>query len=121
MLTAHCPSLAALPTSDGYTASSAWRDLPRNIAGYTVTQARRGAKKLSQKITGKSRFHAAGAFVADAPDFYARLRGTRQFKAAMEQLQAAGILAADLDPATMRDLHVGRMMTMGLLLRHLDR
>lgn len=120
VLTAHCPRLAALPTAEGYTASDAWRHLPRNLTGFTLTQIRRGAKKASQRLTGKSRFYRAGAFVADAGNFMGGLRQSRQYASAIERLKSAGILAPDLDPAGVHDAHVGRMMTMGLLLRRLD-
>ena len=119
VLTAHCPKLAALPTADGYTASSTWAHLPRNLVGYGVYQARRGAKKVSQKLTGKSRFHAAGAFVADADGFMQALRASPQFARALNALQRANVLRPNLDPAAVRDIHVGRVMAVGRLLDHL--
>ena len=119
MLTARCPTLAALPTADGYTASNAWQHLPRNLLGYGVYQARRGAKKASQRLTGKSRFHAAGAFVADRPGFMAALRRAPHFPRALQALKAAGVLRHDLAPAAVRDGHLGRVLTLGLLVERL--
>ncbi len=119
VLTERCPALAALPTADGYTASNAWQHLPRNLLGYGVYQARRGAKKASQRLTGKSRFHAAGAFVADRPGFMAALRAAPHFPRALRALKAAGVLRHDLDPAAVRDGHLGRVLTLGLLVERL--
>lgn len=120
VITRACPEIAGIPTSDGYTASSDWRYLPRNIAGYAFTQLRRAAKKASQKLLGKAMFHRAGAFAADAPGFVARLRASGLFAQAVRRLQAADILSPDLQPSAVRDIHVGRIMTMGMLLAHLD-
>jgi hypothetical protein len=120
-ITRVCSALAVLPTSDGYTASNKLRHLPRNVAGYALVQLRRGAKKVSQKLLGKSMFHEVGAFAADAPGFMAHLRASSCFALAVERLKAAGILAPDLDPASVRDIHIGRILTMGLLLDYLSR
>ena len=121
VITQSCPEIASIPTSDGYTASSQLRYLPRNFAGYAFTQLRRAAKKTSQKLLGRAMFHKAGAFAADAPGFVARLRASKLFARAMHRLQVAGILSPELEPAAVRDIHVGRIFTMGLLLAHLDR
>lgn len=121
VITQTCPAIAPISTSDGYTASSEWRHLPRNLAGYASTQMRRAAKKASQKLLGRTMFHKAGAFAADAPGFVDRLRSSRSFTQAVQRLQVAGILSLELQPAAVRDIHVGRILTMGLLLAHLDR
>jgi hypothetical protein len=115
IITRYDPVLAAMPTAEGFSASSEPLRMLADLRGYGVTQLRRVGKKLSQKLTGRARFHVVGAFVADAPGFVARLRGSSSFALALERLKAVDILAPDLDPTALRDLHVGRLLTLGML------
>ena len=119
VITRACPEIAILPTSDGYTASSRWLDLPRNLTGYANVQLRRAAKKVAQRKLGRTMFHKAGAFAADAPSFMASLRESVSFRSAVDSLKAAGILRQDLALDGIRDIHVGRAFTMGMLYQRL--
>jgi hypothetical protein len=120
IITRACPAIAAIPTSDGYTASNAPRHLLGNLIGFAGTQLRRGAKKLSQKTLGRALFHKAGAWAADAPGFLDQLRASRHFRQALDRLKLAGILAPAVQPSEIRDIHVGRVLAMGMLMVHLD-
>ena len=120
LITAHNPELAALPTAEGYTASRLPHHMASDLGGYAVSQLRRGAQKVSQRLSGKARFHSVGAFATNAPGHIAALRVTRCFRAAMERLKEAEILAPELEPMAVRDIHVGRILTLGMLLHHLD-
>jgi hypothetical protein len=64
-------------------------------------------------------FHKAGAFAADAPGFMACLRESAPFRSAVDSLKAGGILRQDLAPDGIRDIHVGRAFTMGMLYQRL--
>jgi hypothetical protein len=120
MITRYNPALAALPTSEGYTASSQARHLARDVWAYGAVQASRVGKKLSQRGLGKTLFHRVGALAADAPGYTDQLRRTSHFTTAVDRLKSAGIFAADLDPAELREAHIGRVLTLGMLLGHLD-
>jgi hypothetical protein len=118
-ITEHCPKLAALPSAEGFSASSEPLRMLRDLRAFGVTQARRAAKKVSQRLTGRARFHTVGAFVADAPGFMGRLRASPHFKRAVERLAAAGVLAGDDAGPAVRDAQVGRVLTAGMFLGEL--
>jgi hypothetical protein len=107
VITARCPALAALPTTEGYTASSAPRDLAANLLGFAATQALRVAKKAGQRVAGRAMFLAMGAVTVDVEGFLDLLRGTRAFADALARLKAMDILDPGLTPAGVRDIHVG--------------
>jgi hypothetical protein len=77
-------------------------------------------RKASQRLIGKARFYTVGAFAADAPGFMGRLRGSPHFARSVSHLKSAGILAAKSTGADLRDVHVGRVLTMGLLIEELQ-
>ena len=64
--------------------------------------------------------HTVGAFAADAGDFTARLRASGHFATGLERLKAAGILAADATGDDLRDIHVGRVLTLGMFLGEVE-
>jgi hypothetical protein len=120
VMTRHCPSVAALPTTDGYTASSELRFLIPNLLGFARNNTRRMMRKAAQRLLGRTLFEKAGVAEFNAPDYLARLRGSDAFGRAVAQLQRAGVLAAGLDPAILPDHHVPRLLTAGLFLDHLE-
>lgn len=120
MITAHCPRMAALPTTEGYTASSRTTAIALEFGNYLRVQAGRVARKLGERYFGKSSFHRVGELEAEPPTYRAALRSAPQFGAAVDRLKACSILAADLDPDRVRNVHVGRILTMGMLLAYLD-
>jgi hypothetical protein len=119
-ITRHAPKLAALPTADGFTASSSRRLMVRDIGAYGRTQTLKALRKASQRLAGRPRFYTAGAFAADAPGFMARLRASPHFARSVAGLKSAGILAAKSTGADLRDVHVGRVLTIGLLIEELE-
>lgn len=120
MLTEHCPKIAALPTADGHTGSSETRFLARDLTRFAQIQAGRVGRKLSERVLGKALFHKVGALVADAPGYMPALRASTHFARAVDRLKALGILAPELDPATIRNAHAGRLLTAGMLIERLD-
>ena len=108
-----------LPTADGFSASDArTAAMLRDTSAPTSRPSCAGSgRKVSQRVTGKSRFHNVGAFAADAPDFDrapARLRGTLR---PASRASRAGILGAATPRSDLRDIHVGRVLTLGMFLR----
>ena len=89
LITRHNPALAALPTTEGYNASAAVKDLPGNLAGFVGTQTLRVAKKASQRLVGRSLFLSMGAATVDVEGFMDLLRATKTFATALEHLKRA--------------------------------
>jgi hypothetical protein len=116
MISARCPDLASLPTADGFSASDTTAAVLRDARSYLATQLRRVGRKLSQRVTGKSRFHNVGAFAADAPDFNRRLRASPHFATGLARLKDVGILGPHATGSDLRDIHVGRVLTLGMFL-----
>jgi asparagine synthetase B (glutamine-hydrolysing) len=121
MITRARPDLARLPTADGFSASSEPARMAADAGAFAATQLRRLGKKASQRLAGKSRFHNVGAFAADVPGFTARLRASPHFADALERLAAAGVLGPPgVAAEALRDIHVGRVLTLGLFLREVE-
>lgn len=116
----NCPKLAALRTVDGYTASNRPARLLAELGTYAFVQASRVGRKLGERHLGRSLFHKVGELEADAPGYRERLRSSSMLAAAVERLKTQGILRNDLQPEQIRNVHVGRVITMGTLLRHVD-
>lgn len=119
IITRYCPELARLPTSEGYTASSELRYMPRNLLGFAAISARRVARKASQRFLGKAMFLQLGAFEADAPGFIDHMRSTSHLADGVAALRKLELLGPGASPAQVRPIHVGRIITMGMLARRL--
>jgi hypothetical protein len=120
VLTAYCPKLAALRTSEGVTASSELRHLLPDIIGYVGMNGSRLAKKASERRRGKPVFVRLGAATVNEPDLIPAVRASGAFAMAFDALKDAGLLAPDLKAEDMREKHVGRILTVGLFLRHIE-
>ena len=96
-------------------------DLPKNLVGFIGTQTLRVAKKASQRLVGRAMFLSMGAATVDVEGFMDLLRASKTFAIALERLKGADILAPNLSPADVADIHVGRILTAGMLLEHADR
>lgn len=120
VLTAHCPRLAALRTSESYSASTALRYLLPDAAGYVSIQGARAARKVSERILGRALFTRLGAATVNEPGLLPTVRGSDTFRLALERLKDAGLFAPDLEPAGVRDAHVGRVLNLGLFLHHVE-
>jgi hypothetical protein len=120
VLTTHCPRLAALRTTEGVSASNELRHLLPDIAGYVGTASRRAAKKTSQRLLGKAVFDTIGAATVNNPDLLPAVRGSGAFALALDALKDAGLFAPELQPADVLDRHVGRVLNLGMFLRHVE-
>ncbi len=114
--TRYAPELAALPSTEGYTASSRWLHLVGDLAAFTRNTAQRAANKLAQRHLGRTPFILGGGLMADAPDFIPRLRRSSWFPYALARLGEIGLLRRDCDPAAIPDVFAGRLLTLGLFL-----
>ena len=119
MITGNYPKLATIRTDEGFSASNRTRDKFADLWTYGEIQTGRVGRKLTERYLGKSLFHRVGAFTADPPDYHAKLRASGYVALAIKRLQEADILATDLDPASIRPIHVPRILAMGLLADHI--
>jgi hypothetical protein len=120
VLTTHCPKLAALRTAEGISASTELRHLLPDIIGYVGMQGSRVAKKASERLLGESFFNRLGAATVNEPGLIPAIRASGAFATALDALKGAGLFAPDLGTEDIRDRHVGRVLTLGLFLRHID-
>ena len=120
VLTAHCPRLAALRTTEGSSVSTELRHLLPDIAGYVGIHSRRAVKKTGQRLLGKALFDPLSRANVDAPGFVSAVRASGAFSLALDALKDAGLFAPELTPTDVRDVHVGRVLNLGLFLRHVE-
>jgi len=117
VLTAHCPRLAGLRTTEGCSASTELRYLLPDIAGYTSMQSRRLIKKTSERLLGKALLAAP---TVGEPSLWAAVRRSGAFRLALDRLKDADLFAPALEPADVRDPHLGRVLNIGLFLHHVE-
>jgi asparagine synthetase B (glutamine-hydrolysing) len=86
VITRSNPAVAALPTAEGFTATSDLRYMLADGWSYGATQLSRVAKKVTQRALGKTLFHKVGKLAADDPSFYRRIRTTHHFADAVRRL-----------------------------------
>jgi hypothetical protein len=119
VLTAHCPTLAAVRTTDGCSASTELRHLLPDIAGYVRMKSRRAAKKAGERL-GRPWFDTPGRAPVDEPGLLPAVRASDAFGLALDALKDTGLFAPELAPSDVLDAHVGRVLTLGLFLRHVE-
>lgn len=120
LITAANAKIAKIRTTENYTASTLPEDRWRNLIGYLGPQVRRVAKKITQRVLGKSMFFKIGAPACDDPAFRPAVRSTVLFEEAVEHLKSVGVLNPDARPQDVRDHHVPAVLNAGLLLRWLE-
>jgi hypothetical protein len=70
-------------------------------------------------LLGKAMFLRLGAFEADAPGFIDHMRSTSHLANGLAALKRVELLSPSASPAQVRPIHVGRIITMGMLARRL--
>ena len=76
--------------------------------------------KSSQRLLGRAWFDTIGAATVNDPGLLPAVRRLGMFASALDTLKDAGLFAPDLEPEDVRDRHVGRVLTLGLFLRHVE-
>ena len=118
MLTERCSHLADLITTEGVTASIGTWSMFSDLLGYTVNRSQRLLKKIGERAFRRRWLRLPDP---NSPDMVTRIRQTRSFQSAVRDLKDAGIINADLPTQAIRDVHVGRILTLGMLVSHLSR
>jgi hypothetical protein len=78
------------------------------------------AKKASQRLLGRAWFDTLGRATVDDPGLLPAVRASSTFAVALEALKAAGLFAPELKPPEVSETHVGRVLNLGLFLRHVE-
>jgi hypothetical protein len=100
VLTAHCPKLAAVRTTDGCSASSELRQVLPDIGRYVSMKSRRAARKAGERL-GKPWFDTPGRAPVDEPGLMPAVRASGAFASALDALKEAGLFAPELAPRTL--------------------
>lgn len=117
VLTAACPQVARLASTEGGMSLSARPSHEASDAvAYGIDKLRRLAGKAAQRILSRP----LRLEQPDHPDLIPAARSSAAFGASIRRLRAGGVLAADVDEAVIPDRYVGRLMTLGLLAERLD-
>jgi len=121
MITRECPAIAELPTADRFTASSRPRRVLAELGNYGRVQISRVGRKLGEHYLGRSLFLEVGQMADDVtPGYRPGLRKSALLQRAVTTLKERDILAQSLEIDAIREVHVGRILTMGTLWRHLE-
>ena len=109
--------VARIPTSaGGVSVSSKSVDLLRDVPKYFLDKAVRLAWKLKVKLTNR----AIQVMGPDHPDLWAKVRALPLTAECVDRLVAAGVLAEGVTEAKVSDRHLGRLLAVGMLMKHLD-
>ncbi len=119
LLDALNPRAAALPTTNGYSASLRAAQLARDLPIFAANETRRAINKLAQRHLGRAPFPRPGALDNDASGFVDRMRGLPALRAGLAMLQKRGIYTGAVEPMALRPHEVGRVLTLGLCGEHL--
>ena len=104
--------MLSLPTID----VSGLPSVANNLLSRASNLGQRGLKKLGQRALGRTWLQPPKP---DGEGLVARVRQTPMWRYALEGLKDAGILRPDVGSALIRDSHVGRVLTLGMLVRRL--
>lgn len=117
LITRYYPALATVPTADhGATLSSDTLYQLRDLHRFVANRLTRLVKKTMQRATGKTFFQR----ISDHPGLKAAAAQSPTVHALIDELRDAGILAEDADVGLIGPNRLGKILTLGFLLRHLD-
>lgn len=120
--TRFAPEVAALPTTDGYSALRTGPIEPAVWLNFLAQGTRRLARKRAQRVLGRALFPKRGSEGGySAPGYDARLRARPEIERAIALLGEAGLLRADSRAAEIPDHFIPRLLTLGMLGEWLDR
>lgn len=120
LITAHAPELASLPTAEGFTVSASPAAIARDLPKIATFMGRRTIRKVGERLLGKPLAHRVGALAAEPPEFVPLLRHSATMRTALQALQRIGLLTPELGTEALRPVHLGRVLTLGLLAEHLE-
>jgi hypothetical protein len=116
MLTEHCPKAARVKTTSGVSASADGWDVAIDALGYSIRTGRLICRKVGQRLFGRTWFPPDSPRDPAVP---ARVRRSPEFRQSLSALKDLHVLDDELAPDSIRDSDVGRILTLGMLVRHL--
>jgi len=118
LITRHYPALAVVPTTEnGASLSSDPRYQLRDLRRFAANRLTRLVKKTMQRTLGKTFFQP----ISDHPGLKTAAAQSPTVQATIDELRGAGILADDADVGLIGSNRLGKVVTLGFLLCHLDR
>ena len=118
VITQYCPSLATVRTGEGgMSASSRTTHQLRDARRFLGNRLVRLTKKLIQRSTGRTYFQQS----PDHPSLMPEVMRSSVAHDLVARLRSAGVLAADAGVAQIGPAHIGKVLTLGYLVSHLDR
>lgn len=117
-LSEHCPALARLATTEGVSARAGRGPPIIDPLAYGMNRLRRLSKKVAERTLGRRWMRLPEP---SDPGTAGRARRSAAFRQALEALKDVGIINGDLRLEAVRDSDVGRLLTLGLLVRRLPR
>jgi hypothetical protein len=84
---------------------------------FSKSRSHRFVKKIGERFLRRR-----WAYLPDPrdPEFIPRIRGTPAFRSAVQDLKDAGFLHPSLSIRGIRNSEVGRILTLGMLVRHIN-
>jgi hypothetical protein len=117
VLTEHCPKLARLMTTSGVSASAEGWIVVSDAFGYGMSMGRRLRKKIGQRLFGLPSLPPTNP----EPGMRSVVRHSSAFLQSLAALKDLRMIAAELTPEAVRDIEIGRILTLGMLVRYLGR
>lgn len=112
------PDIAAIETTDeGMSASIEPGALLADAPRFARHLARRGLRKLAQRVLGRSLFAKPGMSQWDPQDWRDWLRRSDAVATALDFLQSQGLFTSSATPEDFDASHIGRLATLGHLLQ----
>jgi Asparagine synthase len=116
VLSEQCPKLARLMTTSGVSASAGGWHLAGDTLGYSINIGRRLSRKIGQRLFGCTWLPPTSP---GESTMRSRVRRSPEFLQSMAALKDLHMIAVELSPEAIRDADVGRILTLGMLVRHL--
>jgi hypothetical protein len=114
LLSSFCPKVAEIVTTEGFSASTRLRVLPRSAVGYSRNKARRLVRKVTQRLGAPVLY---GPVSPDDPSVAAHVRASKQFASDVECLKSMNIVDRGVAADKVSIDLVGRLQTVARLYR----
>ncbi len=120
MISKHCAEIASIRTVDGMRLSTDPYTIYLDSFQYLLSFGRRVVRKLAQRSLGRSVLGRGASDVGLAPGFEEAVRLSSWMEEAMAALVRARIFREGANVRDLRSPHLGRALTMGLVVRFLE-
>jgi hypothetical protein len=116
LITASCPELARMKTVTGVTAHTGMRYLAPDIVALGTRMLKLVVDKVAQRTMGRTIFWIS----ADNPQLAGKAKSSQTFAESLNAVKRAGFVDRHITAADVPDSLVGRLLTIGMLVQHLE-